>query len=194
MPSQQYAPANVAPPRQTHPLVDILHQRLLIVLGERSENGGHVCRFRTVEYGYDGLKGEVLWKTRRIGIRIGIGIGIGIRRWEMGERATRTLASSTLGPYGGLSSAALSAPEMSPLHTDRNRDRRLVSHASWTDMGNGERDAPVQRAAHGELFLLGIAQDLGGIAWVGVVELCFLEDVFVVRVDVDLAKGHRCTG
>ena len=55
-------------------------------------------------------------------------------------------------------------------------------------------DALVQRTAHSELFLFGIVQDLCRFAWIGVVELCFLENVFVVRVDVDLSKGHRGTG
>ena len=62
MPPKQHAPADVPPPRHTHPLVDILHQRVLFVLGERSEDGGDVRCFGAIEYGDDGLKGEVLCK------------------------------------------------------------------------------------------------------------------------------------
>jgi hypothetical protein len=69
------------------------------------------------------------------------------------------------------------------------RAARSVSHEHERKI-QGERDALVQRAAHGELFLLGVAQDLRGFARIGVVEICLRvwENVFVVRVDVDLAK------
>ena len=73
---------------------------------------------------------------------------------------------------------------------ERPRDIAPTNQSVSHEHARGERDALGQRAAHGELFLLGIAQDLRGFARIGVVELCLLEDVFVVRVDVDLAKGH----
>lgn len=60
MPPEQDAPAHVAPPRHPHPLVDVLHQRVLLVLGERSEDSRDVCRLGAVEHGHDGLQREVL--------------------------------------------------------------------------------------------------------------------------------------
>ena len=60
MPPEQHAPADIAPPGHTHPLVYVLHQRVLFVLGERSEDGGDVCRFGAVEHGDDNLERQVL--------------------------------------------------------------------------------------------------------------------------------------
>lgn len=65
MPPEQYAPADVAPPGHTHPLVNVLHQRVLFVLGERSEDGGDVRRLGGVEDGNDDLEGKVLFQNVR---------------------------------------------------------------------------------------------------------------------------------
>ena len=104
VPPEQHAPADVAPTGHTHPLVDVFHQRVVFVLGERSQHGGDVCRFGAVEDGDDDLECEVL--SGRGSSESGLG---------KGNRDERTLASSTLGPYGGLSSTTLSAPVISLL-------------------------------------------------------------------------------
>jgi len=72
VPPEQHAPADVAPTGHTHPLVDVFHQRVVFVLGERSQHGGDVCRFGAVEDGDDDLECEVLGVLDVGSIRRGI--------------------------------------------------------------------------------------------------------------------------
>ena len=61
-----------------------------------------------------------------------------------------------------------------PPRYDRPYERthaRSVTNTRAKDGKKGKRDALVQRAAHGELFPPGIAQDLRGFVQIGVMEL-----------------------
>ena len=60
MPTEEHAAAEIAPARHAHSLVQILHQRVLLIDGKRFDDGEYVCRFSAVEDGDEGLQVEIL--------------------------------------------------------------------------------------------------------------------------------------
>ena len=60
VPAQEYAAAEIAPAGHAHSFVQVLHQRVVLVCGERFDDGWDVCRFRAVEDGDEGLEVQIL--------------------------------------------------------------------------------------------------------------------------------------
>lgn len=61
MPAQQYAPADITPARHRHPLVQVLHQRVLCIERERLDHACDIRRFGRVQDREEGLEGDNLY-------------------------------------------------------------------------------------------------------------------------------------
>ena len=171
VPSQKNAPANVTPTWQCHALVQILHQGILRVLRQRSDDPRDLSGFRAVQNSDQGLEVEVLHVA---------GEQVSTTARVIADKGVmHTFASSTFGPYGASSSTKVKAPGISPL-------QQRVSLQS--QRYRGDANALGQRAADGSCFLLRVIEDLGWITGIWLVELAVYEHVLVVLVDVNLAK------